>query len=361
MHCRQRASFIVTVLTCASAAGVAAAEPASSGVEPIRVVYSAPSGCPSALQFLQELGLRTERARLAAPDEPARRFAATIGTSGAGSAGRLEIEGTDGVVTSREVTGSDCVEVASALTLVAALAIDPQASLMPRAELLAGTSTAAPEPEAPEPAPAFVAPAAPSAAGERPDGVSAPPAATPPGPARVAWSAGATLGGTFGLVPSAALGGGVFAGFAPDADDPLVPSFRLGVLAAFASPAFSGSIGADLSWWVSRLEVCPLRPLLVSPLRLELCADFDAGVLRSTGTGLDHPDSTTSAWLAPGAVARLVFSPGGGSFVELAGGVVVPLRQYPFYYQVPGAPQTSLYEMPPVAATLALGAGYELP
>jgi hypothetical protein len=351
---RQRAVFIVATLACASPTGRARAAEVgatTAETEPVVLTFDAPPGCPSAAQFLQELALRTERARLAAPGEVARRFVASVGVTAAGSSGRLEIQGTDGAVARREVTGHDCVEVTSALTLVAALAIDPQASLMPRAELLAGT-TVAPEASPVFPMQAVPAPDVAAPPWQRPEDPTAPRAATP------VWSLGAALGSLVGAMPSVALGGGAFVGFAPDADDPLVPSFRVGALAEFASPSFAGGIGADVSWWVSRLEACPLRPRLASTFAVELCAAVDAGVFHSIGRGLDHTEGATRGWLAPGAEARLVWAPAVGPFVEIGGGAVVPVRRYPLYYQAPGAPETGVWEMPRVAGTLALRAGW---
>lgn len=104
------------------------------------VTYKVAEGCPDRDRFINGIQRRSQVARLVGPaEQPDVVFTVDIVARGRKKQkinGRMVI--TRGVDTSeRTVTGSSCVEVASALALIATLAIDPLAETLPPPEPLA--------------------------------------------------------------------------------------------------------------------------------------------------------------------------------------------------------------------------------
>jgi hypothetical protein len=112
----------------------------------IRVAYDAAEGCPSREMFVARLSARTQHFELAPADPRATTYRITL-RSGDGAKGRVESEDSSGAIVVEELPGETCAEVADALALVVALAIDARA---PDANIPA---TAPPDPPVPPPAP----------------------------------------------------------------------------------------------------------------------------------------------------------------------------------------------------------------
>lgn len=98
--------------------------------ERVFMVYHAESGCPDGEAFLRSVQERTTRFELAQGKEPARQIVATVTESGTGFLGRLEVTDPTSGSSLRSVHGAVCEEVVTALSLMVALAIDPQARTM---------------------------------------------------------------------------------------------------------------------------------------------------------------------------------------------------------------------------------------
>jgi hypothetical protein len=111
--------------------------------QPVRITYLAEGACPGERSFRQDVESRTLLARQPAGQET-RQFIVMVKDQGRQSLGRLVIGNQHGSVVTREVTGESCAEVASALALITALAIDPQASMGERAPLTAEPALANP-------------------------------------------------------------------------------------------------------------------------------------------------------------------------------------------------------------------------
>src|SRR5207244_5032698 len=126
-------------------AGVAKAD-----VERFSLDYEADAGCPGRETFVHEVAARSSRVELVPPNSASHRFHVVLQSSSGRSSGRLEIEEGDGPATSRSVDGATCREVVSGLALIAALTLDPQASLAPLTE---GEPESAAEPAAATPPP----------------------------------------------------------------------------------------------------------------------------------------------------------------------------------------------------------------
>jgi hypothetical protein len=364
----------VVQLTLVLVAGRARAD-----VEGIRLSYSAYAGCQDESRFLQGVTARTERIRRAAEGEPSRAFAVAVTREPSTVRGVLLITGLDGTVSRREVTGDSCEEVTSALALITALAVDPLAATAPVPPPAApGPSSsgaagdagpASPLPDASRPPSATIDRVAPTAQPPRsrqePHAAPSPeaaPARAPSGPApRTRWAIGGEGQSVAGLVPGWGLGGGAFVDATGPARGDLVPSFRASLFALATRAVLSGTVGAQLEWFVGRMEVCPLRFAWNSDWALSMCAALDVGILRSTGVGLGTNGTEVRPWLATAALGRVAWSPPGAFFVEAGGGLMAPVTRYFFYFQHSGVSEAPLHRIPVAAPTLGLAAGYRLP
>jgi len=163
-------------------------------------------------------------------------------------------------------------------------------------------------------------------------------------------------------VPDPAFGAGAFVGLDDARSSLFAVAGRVAAVAVTSSPDFQDGVGARFTWILLRPEACPLRPLRVYPVRLELCAMFDLGVLATQGRGLDRPKLTTRVWLAPGVSARLASYLARTLMIEASAGVLVPLRQYPFAYESGNSASTvRVHEVPWAAGAFSLGMAYRFP
>ena len=355
------------------------AAPARADVEPIRLTYRAYPGCPSESRFVEDVTARTGRARPATPAETARTFVVTVTRETGTVHGLLSIASLDGAVSRREVTGDTCTEVVAALALITALAIDPLATTAPEGPLeaqapsideAAALAPSAVPPSSPPAAPTASSPPVPPPA-EGPPSTPAPAPIGPPpravstdaprSPNRMRWAIGVENHGLVGLVPAWGYGGGVFVAVAGTPRGYLVPSFRASLLAAATHVDLTPAVGADLEWFVTRLEGCPLRFAWDPRLALYLCVAVDVGVLRSAGSGLPSTVVDLNPWLAPAALAHLTWAALGNLFVEAGGGVTAQATRYSFYFEQSSVPGAPVNRTPLLAATLDLGVGYRFP
>jgi hypothetical protein len=213
----------------------------------------------------------------------------------------------------------------------------------------------APTASAPAPPPTIEGPRERPAPAEQP----APDRSTP---SNFRWSLGAQGQALGGLTPKWAFGAGAFVALSDDSANTFAPSFRLTPWFATTHAIFAGQLGADITWYVVRLEACPVTPKASPALRLEACLGMDGGVMHTTGLGVDHPDSQANGWFAPLLAGRLLWSVAEGVRLELGLGATVPLRRYPFVFTPGGATSSQVFhDLAPVGAFLTLGVAYEFP
>lgn len=106
-----------------------------------RVDFEAPQSCATAEVFLDEVRSRTPRLKLTHDDAWSTRFEVVVKDEGQRYVGALTVHNRQKSSERREVTARSCEEVLETLSLIVAVAIDPQASLTRRAKK--------PEPPAP--------------------------------------------------------------------------------------------------------------------------------------------------------------------------------------------------------------------
>jgi hypothetical protein len=190
----------------------------------------------------------------------------------------LVIREADGTESIRTLEAPSCAEVADALALVVALAIDPHAST---------EIPAAPSPEPTKPPP-------------------------PPPPERGAsWRFEGGLAGfvASGFAPEWLLGAQVSAGARLESTEFWAPVMRAG-FGYVAEQSFAVTGGrASFGWVGGVLELCPVGIHPSSALSWLLCGRGELGSLRASGSNTVHPRSSNRTWEAagPGTLLRFVF------------------------------------------------------
>ncbi len=132
------ASYLLFVAT--TVPGLVAPDSAQVA-KPVQVEFNAPAGCSSAEAFFGSLRSRTDQVRQADPGEPHTTLQVRLLRTRGHILGELRVVDDRGGADTRKVQGASCDDVVQALSLTAALAVDPSA-------LLSAPATA---PEAPTP------------------------------------------------------------------------------------------------------------------------------------------------------------------------------------------------------------------
>lgn len=314
---------------------IATAEP-----ESVRIEYSAPAECPDATAFMRSVKERTTRFREAAPDQEARRFLVHVQALGALFHGQLEIRLPDGRTTLRNVDAAVCDEVSSALALITALTIDPNALTGGSRRNREDTSDDSPR---------------------SPPSPSASVTATPPPESHEAsppwrWSAGAVGHTTFVVSPTRGYGGSLFVETeAPDASR-LGPSVRMGIFLNKSDVDLPQGAGADFQWALAEVDGCPAR-LGGARLALHPCVAFRLGVIHGESRGISHPQQRSSLWSDVGPLLRVRLAATDRLLLEAQAGLVIPLHRTTFEITDMGASRTA-YSVPRLGGSAGIGVAY---
>ncbi len=322
-------------------------------VESVRVRYDAPPDCPDQDDFFRELSLRTARVKLVETGIPTvRTFRISIARAEGRALGRLVVEDADRASVPRVVTGTTCEEVTRGLAVVVALVVDPDASPA-RTDAVASTADAAsPEPPAstaPAHLPLASTPAQPHAA----QSVTGPATADA---VRVRLSFGIALGVTNEAPSGSANETSASVGGAYERPGLLSPSARLSLVrkkwdsqaALPASAHFVGTLG--------RLDGCPIRLRIFSPLSVFPCVRIEAGRLEANPSGVPNP-SVHRPWVAAGLTARAGLHIIGGLMLEAQTAVAFPFLPEAFFFE----PNLTVYTPPAVLFSATMGLGVEFP
>jgi hypothetical protein len=297
---------------------------------PLRLRYSAPPSCPNADAFLAQVAARTPLARTAHANEPATELSVVIEDVPGGNTGTLELAGQDATLSMRQVSAADCAQVLSALALMTALAIDPNASTAPT-----------PQPPPPPPAPAVPAkPVAPES----------------PSPARWAFELGMLVEALGGVAPDPVVLPRPFVQVIRESDSPWSLALRLSAARAHAEVTVQQG-AADFTWWTGRLETCPLRFSPVLRFALSACVPFDAGALQAEGRGVSPSRRLTRPWLSIGAAGRVEWQVLEVLVLEAAAELLVPIVRDRFFVGT----DATLHRAPAVAAGATVGIGVRFP
>jgi hypothetical protein len=275
------------------AALAAIARVAHGDAEIVELRYAAPAGCPARPVVEAAILERTPNVSLAAS---ARRvFAITIVPIPDGFRGTLVVD----EVADKELSAQRCDDLATALALVTALAIDPSATLAPR-------------------------------------------------PAPSAWTFEADLGGLVeaGVSPGMMLAGEL------EARATRHHRYQL-ELAAIAGRDSSthDDAQARFTWLAARPAAC-----LVSDGRgvtFAGCGHVELGAVQARGEMIVNQRGLTRLWLAAGAHASAHYPLGPRMFAHLQLGASLPLVRDRYLF----APNVSIHETPGVTGWLVVGVG----
>ena len=330
------------------AASVDAAE------QPVRVQYDAIDGCPDAATFFLQVRARTQRVRLAREGELATSVAVRIAQGLGFVRGTLDMPGESGRPFQRTVESPSCREVVVALSLVVALAFDPDALVALPETLPAEPAPAAPPPPAPAPPP----PPAP-APESRP---------TPPDEPPARFGAGADfslmMGGfaPLGLVvaPFVEVGSG------KEAEDGWTPRLRATLLVGLPNDVEAKASGrhAELDLIAGRVDVCPWSVTLIPELSASPCAALEAGRIRGKATeGVPEGfgNQRSELWIAGSLLANVRFHFARSFFLEALGGMGIPLiSPDSFQFENP-PPSEEIYDVKIAYGQVGVGVGAHFP
>lgn len=350
----------------------------AAGVEePIRLDYRAAPGCPDEPAFLARVRARTSHARLADRDEPARTF--TLRLEGGGRpSGSVTVSGTGAGEGTRALAANTCEEVADALALMMALAIDARApAVAPTGSAVAPLGGDLDAGVAFDAAPidAAVTPGAIDASAVIVDAGADFDAATqviPQGlpdiqPARASvvdgpasprhFFAGADFAVATGVSPVVILAGAPYVGWRSLAPRLLGVSVRAAFLRAGTGVlGLAGTGGtADFTWTVGRLDGCAM----LGPertLRVGACGRLELGELDVAGGGVPGARTQDTAWAAVGLLARGEWSFYGPFVLDAAVGPSFRILPDKFDFGT-AAPYTPGYDVPALGLFAEAGLG----
>jgi hypothetical protein len=340
------AAFLLSL--CSAVAARAQSQlPEPERPQAFRVEFSATPGCGDHEAFAEEVLKRTERLRPAEPGESALTFLVNISLTVEGVRGQVAIREPNGSLSLRDVPGSDCSEVLSAMALIAALTVDPLAR--PDREV----PVAARRRRAPLPPPAL----APS----RPPSTRPAPAAEPEnpgGPTSIGLGAGARVNAHGAVMPELAIGAGAYIEVVSKRRGAVSPSLRVGAIfsrhGGFQTELANGANAtAEFEWLTGRVELCPVRLGSAAGISLRPCVYFDAGRLKASGSEVLPAREKSVLWTAGGAElaleARLLGAVSAGAEV----GILLPFRRDRFFF----VPERTAHEISAIGVSAGLGLG----
>ncbi|MGO8993086.1 MAG: hypothetical protein ACLQVI_07145 [Polyangiaceae bacterium] len=354
--------WTAALLLAASGVAIAAADDAG---EPVRLEYRAAGECPDEAAFVARVRARTARARFvgAGEGEKARTFKVEL-TAGVHPSGSVTVmnglrsEGT------RHLDADSCADVADALALMVALAVDPHALSAAPPPTDAAPPEALDAGSAPDSEAALVADA------ESPDtsAPSLPPPPTTPSPAdSVATTPAAAPrplhyfgGGDFAVLtniaPNVIFAGAPYVGWRSTGDALLGLNVHVAFLRAGTAPETVTDGSADFTLTLGRVDTCAMLWPSRS-LRLGGCARIEAGVLEGSGYDVANAQTQPSAWLSLGPLARFEWSFFGPLMLDLGAGPAFHITANHFYFNPEGQSSSSGWTVPIVGFSGEAGLG----
>ena len=321
---------------------------------PTAVSFSATEGCPPRERFEQELVFRTKKVRLVAPEEATATLDVSLTSVGKRFFGRLLVRTADGKTVEKSLQGPRSETVTAALSLAAALLLDPEASLAPVPETL--------PPVEPPPAPLTVE-AKPDPAPEAPPPAAPPPAVIAPSPSPPPGNGQQRVAGAVfaqGLL-SSSVSGQVDGGGGLGGELELGSAAGWGVVSRLTASVCSGrtvaSTAGSASWPLAGVGTLGVgASWRFGWLRPELGATAQLSTLGITGLGADQNLASQRWLLAIGPHAALSASFFGWRLGVL-GVAAFPLNRE--QYEID--PDGLVFQVPSVAAVgqLFFGRAFE--
>lgn len=264
--------------------------------------------------------MRTALLREAVENEHAITLIVETFRTGGGVRGQLTVRNPDGDLSVREVPGTDCQEVASAMALIAALMVDPLAG-GPQHASVKGKSAAL---------------------------ATAPPAATP-----TLWSLRAEQRLTLrsAIAPQLAWGQGLGLMVTRESGA-LRPSLALSVLASRAT-AVAEHGAAELDWAAGQLTLCPVGRRPGQRWDVRACAALQLGRLRGRGFQTANRGTKSIVWSSAALELQARYQLLEPLWLGLELGLSKPFTRERFYL----LPEETLHRVPAWGWNAGLGVG----
>ena len=296
---------------------------------------------------------RAPRVQIVADETGRRDVSVTIKAGPQGTVGRLEVRAPDGTATVREVRGASCEAVASAQALVAALTLDPDASLTgddgtrsAALRVLGGSGdldAAAPVPDVTN----------------RPEG---------PSQDRVRWGIGASTGFVSALLPGSQRRVRFFSTRRAPARSCRY-RFACSPLACFpASTVTNGDAHRSTRCWRDSRRARFGGRSIDPRFGLRPCVAVEAGSLATSGTVTERggqPGQDRRIWVDGTLGLRAEWAIGSSLQIELQGGAMFPLTRYRYTVALPNVAgslaDSAIYEVPPVVGSASVAIAMHLP
>lgn len=336
------AAVLSLALAAVAAGGVAQTD---AEVKAVEVRFDGPEGCSSAKAFFGILRSRTHRVRAAKVDEPRTILEIQLSHLHGRVWGELRMVDDHGESHARRVLGASCDEVVQALSLTAALALDPSARLtLPPSN---SDDEGTPTPDEPPPPPAV--PKAPE-----PTVLEAsappPPVVERPVPA-TELSAGAMALSLLSSTPSP----GVWAGMRRNLVRPGIFNPSVGFALAYVrNDVLQSPNSARAALLAGAVSACPVR-WRAGRVTAQPCAHGLAGWLSATGRQLTYTNTVDRFWLSAGATLRVDLYIGAGLSLDFEGGIGVPIIKRRYYATVQS---NVVAESPTISPIVGVGLTY---
>jgi len=343
------------LMLCGSAARAAAqvADVPSALPEQVELRYAAPQGCPTRAAFIDEVAARIRRPIEWVQAKPDFLIVVTLEQTDARATGRLEVVRRGSEPTLREFTASVCAEVGSALALVTALTLDPNA----RTDALPAPSAEPPRPVAEPPAPA-AAPPVPASPAPAPSPEIPPPAAPLAG-AKSSYAAwlGPAAGVAIGYAAEPLVTFGLSLGVRTVSKGAFSPSLQLTPLWGKTGTTGPSATGGSFAWALARLEACPTQLPLAPSLELVPCAAAEAGQLSARGSAPQIEAVSADRWWFAGGVTLSLHLTLGHWFARLGAQGLFPATRDDFVFL---QPEQDVHQASAFVYGATLGLGFEV-
>jgi hypothetical protein len=333
-----------TLPLLAAVASLAAAPDPATEVKPVQVEIDAPVGCANANDFFSSLRSRTHLVRQAVGNEPRTTLQVRLLEMRRYILGELRMVDDRGGTDTRRVQGANCDDVVQALTLAAAVALDPSVLLPPTVTIPAPATTAPATPPPP------IAPAVAESVDVR-KATDAPSSRVSQNGPRFEF--GTASVGSVLLSSGVSPGMAVFGRWTPAGSGRFRPT--VGMAATYLRNDFLGSPGvaqASLAGLV--VTVCGMG-WGASIMNVKPCGLIMAGLLSVRGHEVVRTSSVDLLWLSAGATVRATLHLGRGFSLELEAGASAPFFRREFYTTLP----SHVVEKTPTISPMAgLGLAY---